>query len=114
MPRSDRTYTARDIVRFWENNLDKREQEIVLCYFCKLCDNQTGEDIAFEAVQDLILAGLRLIPIIGPAIGIADQAINLIQVGLEIIDTLDTAQECINATRADPELIDVVRLLEGP
>jgi len=114
MPRADRTYTARDIVRFWENNLDRREQEIVLCYFCKLCDNHTTEDISLDAVQDLIIAGLSLIPIVGPAIGIAAQTIDLIDIGLDILDTLDTAQQCIAATRADPELIDVVRLLEGP
>jgi len=114
MPRRDRTYTAMDIVRFWQNNLDPREQELVLCYFCTLCDNQTGEELSLDAVQDLILVALSLIPVVGRIVRIGALAIEFVQQGLEIIDTLETAAGCIEATRGNPELQDLIRLLEGP
>lgn len=92
MARTDRTFTAADVVRFWANNLDPTEQSEVLNLFQLL---SILERLKRDTIINLIGSLFGLIPGTGDAI----------EVGLELLDLVRQLDEVADRTVEVRELL---------
>ena len=108
----ERTFTADDIIRIWQNHLDTDEQQSVMCFFCSLCNASDAEELLQEEIVELIIAAASFIPIVGPAFAVLSEAIDLVDAALEIAETLTPCQQGLQAL-ANARLPQGQFLLEG-
>ncbi len=119
MARIDRTFTARDLFRFYLDNLDTAEQEQFKAIFCFLCQGESARArLKSEALYALVGSVIGIIPIAGDAVALAINAYNLITT-IENITQLGVdarnAAEAAGILRSDiPELFGLPRLPAPP
>ena len=109
MPRLDRTFSGRDIIRIWERHLTRDEQREVLCFFCILCEAETGEVPPSEIVFALAALLFRFVPVVGPAFAQLFRALDLLEDLLDTREGLPTPDECVDTFSS--ELREVIREL---
>lgn len=59
MPRLDPTFSDKDLIRFWANNLTKEEQEVVRCFFLLGELSRTGSLTTFQRLTRFIFELFR-------------------------------------------------------
>ncbi len=89
MPRLDRTYTAADLIRFWANNLNKREQNELKSFFGFLFGSRR---IGFSAFTNILGSAIGIVPVVGDAV---EFTLDLV----EIISDLDDLSQNVRISR---------------
>lgn len=114
MPRRDPTFSSADVIRIWNNNLNKEEKQDVLCFFTLLSNFMGGPGeltqfqirVAFGMMGSLI----GFIPVVGDAI---DFFFEVIEAAIEFVPLkLCQKRAIIVARRAGIGRRDIARFLE--
>lgn len=90
MGRQDPTFSARDVVRIWKNNLTPAERDAVYCFFVIIVDNARG-GITGRLFPNLLGSILGIFPVIGDAFEILLETIEIIRGLQEIFDCREKA-----------------------
>jgi len=92
MPRQDRRFKAIDMIRFWTENMEEEEQEVLRCFFLLIEFAKKRRPGALERIARLLVS---LIPVFGGLLELfedIDQRIVTLDTELECLKRLDRTE----------------------